>query len=47
VAAIGLTLPPFEGVTGTIAFDLNGDVPNQQVVIGVVRQGAVVPAEGQ
>ena len=33
--------PPFEGVTGTVAFDANGDVPNQNVYIGLVQQGAV------
>ncbi len=47
VAAIGTTAPAFEGVTGSIAFDRNGDVPKQRVIIGIVRGGAVQPAEGQ
>ena len=47
VAAVGTSAPAFEGVTGTIAFDLNGDVPRQPVIVGVVRNGKVVVAEGQ
>jgi branched-chain amino acid transport system substrate-binding protein len=38
---------PFQGVTGAIAFDSLGDVPNRQVYIGVVHGGAVQHAEGQ
>ena len=37
--------PPFEGVTGTVAFDAAGDVPNQNVYIGLVRKGDVIVAE--
>ncbi len=33
--------PPFEGVTGIVAFDAAGDVPNQNVYIGLVRDGTV------
>ncbi|MEP6571060.1 MAG: ABC transporter substrate-binding protein [Gemmatimonadota bacterium] len=47
VADIGRGTPAFEGVTGAIAFDANGDVPNQRVIIGIVHNGAVQPAEGQ
>jgi branched-chain amino acid transport system substrate-binding protein len=47
LAAVGTASPAFEGVTGTIAFDLNGDVPRQPVIVGVVRNGKVVVAEGQ
>jgi branched-chain amino acid transport system substrate-binding protein len=47
LAAVGTSAPAFEGVTGTIAFDLNGDVPRQPVIVGVVRNGKVVVAEGQ
>ena len=47
VAAIGRTAPAFEGVTGKIAFDENGDVPEQRVIIGIVHDGNVQPAEGQ
>src|SRR5690606_34341202 len=31
--------PPFEGVSGTIRFDANGDVAGKEVTIGVVRGG--------
>ena len=44
LAAVGQTEPAFEGVTGTIAFDQNGDVPDIQVIIGVVRNGRLEPA---
>jgi branched-chain amino acid transport system substrate-binding protein len=47
LAAVGRTTPPFEGVTGKIAFDENGDVPDQRVIIGIVHGGNVQPAEGQ
>jgi branched-chain amino acid transport system substrate-binding protein len=47
VAAVGNAMPAFEGVTGSIAFDRNGDVPKQRVTIGVVHNGTVQPAEGQ
>lgn len=39
LAGVGSVTPPFEGVTGRIAFDENGDVPDKTVVIGVVRDG--------
>ncbi|HEX2094231.1 MAG TPA: ABC transporter substrate-binding protein [Longimicrobiaceae bacterium] len=32
----------FEGVSGTIAFDENGDVPGKEVAVGVVRGGRLV-----
>src|SRR6267142_3014421 len=47
LARIGSDLPAFEGVTGTIAFDSQGDVPSKQVVIGVVREGQLIPEPGQ
>ena len=47
VAAIGRTEPAFEGVTGKIAFDENGDVPDQRVIIGIVHGANVQPAGGQ
>ena len=34
------------GVTGTVAFDANGDVPNQNVYIGLVQHGAVTVVNG-
>ncbi len=47
LAGVGPETPPFEGVTGTIAFDQNGDVPDKEVVIGVVRSGRLVTSAGQ
>jgi ABC-type branched-subunit amino acid transport system substrate-binding protein len=35
---VGRGTPPYDGVTGTIAFDANGDVPGKTVVIGVVQE---------
>ena len=42
LARIGADLPAFEGVTGKIAFDAQGDVPAKPVVIGTVHQGRVI-----
>ena len=44
---IGAGLPPYEGVTGTIAFDARGDVPAKPVVIGVVRAGRLLTESTQ
>ena len=44
--ASGSVTPPFDGVTGTVAFDANGDVPNQNVYIGLVQHGAVEVVNG-
>ncbi len=44
VASIGAGAPAFEGVTGTIRFDQNGDAVGKGVLIGVVREGRVVTA---
>lgn len=38
------TEAPYAGVTGTIAFDENGDVVNKPVALGVVRGGNLVTA---
>ena len=46
LAGVGSVTPPFEGVTGTVAFDANGDVPNQNVYIGVVQHGQVTVVNG-
>ncbi len=45
LAGVGSATAPFEGVTGTVAFDAAGDVPNQSVYIGLVRGGAVTVTE--
>lgn len=42
LAQVGREKAPFEGVTGTIAFDTNGDVPAKTAVLGVVRDGRLV-----
>jgi branched-chain amino acid transport system substrate-binding protein len=47
LAQVGTGAPAFQGVTGTLAFDGRGDVPNQTVYIGVVHDGAVRLARGQ
>ena len=47
LARVGTGAPAFQGVTGTVAFDARGDVPNQAVYIGVVRDGAVLLAGNQ
>lgn len=41
LATVGTSAPPFEGVTGTVAFDAAGDISAQNVYIGLVRRGAV------
>lgn len=47
LAGVGTASPPFEGVTGGIAFDAQGDVPAKGVVLGVVRQGQLVMVPGR
>lgn len=42
LARVGTEEPAFPGVTGTIAFDDRGEVPEKDVVIGVVRDGRLV-----
>ena len=42
---VGSTRPAYEGVTGTIAFDENGDVPGKPVVVGTARGGSLVSAK--
>jgi branched-chain amino acid transport system substrate-binding protein len=41
---VGSGNPAVEGVSGTIRFDKNGDVPQKEVAVGVVRGGTVVSA---
>jgi len=47
IAQLGGVRAAYVGVTGRIAFDRNGDVPGKQVLVGVVRGGRLVTAEGQ
>lgn len=41
LANVGTTSPAFDGVTGQIAFDEVGDVPDGQVYVTVVRDGRI------
>lgn len=41
LAGVGSETPAYEGVTGVVAFDAAGDVPDQNVYIGRVHDGAV------
>ena len=45
LAAVGSETPAFHGVTGVVAFDAAGDVPDQNVYVGRVRSGAVEVAD--
>ena len=47
LARVGTEAPAFTGVTGRVAFDMRGDVPNQSVYIGMVQDGEVRLAGGQ
>jgi ABC-type branched-subunit amino acid transport system substrate-binding protein len=41
LAGVGTTHPAFDGVTGRIQFDENGDVPDKEIAVGVVRGGTL------
>ncbi len=45
LTTLGDALPPFQGVTGIIAFDGQGDLARMPVQIAVVRNGAVVQVD--
>jgi branched-chain amino acid transport system substrate-binding protein len=42
IAAVGSTIPAFEGVTGRISLDKNGDVVDKEPTIGVIRNGEII-----
>ncbi|HEX9895813.1 MAG TPA: ABC transporter substrate-binding protein, partial [Gemmatimonadales bacterium] len=42
---LGTSLPPYQGITGILAFEGRGDLARLPVLIGVVRNGTVVPVE--
>lgn len=46
LAEVGTTKPAFEGVTGRIAFDEHGDVPEKPTAMGVVRAGVLRMVDG-
>lgn len=41
LAGVGTRTPAFEGVSGTIAFDENGDVASKDVAVGIIREGEI------
>jgi branched-chain amino acid transport system substrate-binding protein len=45
LAGVGSETKPYDGVTGTVAFDAAGDVPDQNVYMGLVKQGAIEVVE--
>ena len=45
LTTLGGDIPPYQGVTGILAFDGQGDLARMPVLIGVVRNGAVVQVE--
>jgi branched-chain amino acid transport system substrate-binding protein len=44
IAAVGTTNPEFEGVTGTISLNQDGDVVGKEMAVGVIRNGEIVSA---
>lgn len=44
IATVGRSSPAFQGATGAIAFDENGDPVDKEIVVGVVRDGRLVTA---
>ncbi len=42
LASVGSRRPAYEGVSGRIAFDSNGDVPGKPLTIAIVRNGRLV-----
>jgi len=44
LSGVGTESEPFEGATGTVEFDENGDLRSTNVEVGIVRNGTVVPA---
>jgi branched-chain amino acid transport system substrate-binding protein len=47
LAQIGTSAPAYDGLIGPIAFDSNGDVPDQRVLIGRVHAGQVDLVEAE
>jgi branched-chain amino acid transport system substrate-binding protein len=46
LAGVGSVTAAYEGVTGAVAFDAVGDVPNQNVYMGLVHRGRIEVATG-
>lgn len=47
LSSVGAARPAYAGVTGAIAFDANGDVTRRDILIGIMRDGRLVPATEQ
>ena len=45
LTTLGGDIPPYQGVTGILAFDGQGDLARMKVLIGVVKNGTVVQVE--
>jgi len=45
LSTLGTSIPPYQGVTGILAYDGQGDLARMPVLIGVIRNGAVVQVE--
>lgn len=45
LSTLGTGIPPYQGVTGILAYDGQGDLARMPVLIGVIRNGAVVQVE--
>jgi branched-chain amino acid transport system substrate-binding protein len=47
LAEVGTTRPAYDGVSGRIAFDSLGDVPDMQVLVGVTHNGVTTAVDGE
>lgn len=47
LAGVGSVSPAYEGVTGVVAFDAVGDVPDQNVYLGLVHRSRIEVANGR
>jgi branched-chain amino acid transport system substrate-binding protein len=45
IAGVGTAAPEFEGVTGTISLNADGDVVGKEMAVGVIRGGMIVSAQ--
>jgi branched-chain amino acid transport system substrate-binding protein len=45
VAGVGTANPAYEGVTGTISLNSDGDVVGKDMAVGVIRGGKIVSAQ--
>ena len=45
LTTLGGDIPPYQGVTGILAFDGQGDLARMPVLIGVVKNATIVQVE--